>query len=59
MNDLHIQLERERKKLNELGQSLVDQSIPLASNKELLLQSKRVDELLNKLYRGKLIGNKT
>jgi len=59
MDNLHIELERERKKLNELGQSLLDQSIPLASNKELLLQSRRVDELLNQLCRGKPIGNKT
>jgi len=59
MNDLLSELERERKKLNELGQSLIEQSIPLCSNKELQLQSRRVDELLIKLYHLISIQNKT
>ncbi|MEK4252013.1 aspartyl-phosphate phosphatase Spo0E family protein [Paenibacillus sp. FSL W7-1287] len=50
MNDLLSELERERRKLNELGQALIEQSIPLCSSKELQLQSRRVDELLIKLH---------
>jgi len=59
MNDLLSELERERRKLNELGQSLIEQSIPLCSNKELQLQSRRVDELLIKLYHLISMKNKT
>lgn len=59
MNHILDELERERRKLNDLGQTLLEQSIPFCSNKELQMQSRRVDELLIKLYQFMSIDNKT
>ena len=59
MNELLNELEWERRKLNELGQSLIEQSIPLCSNKELQLQSRLVDDLLIKLYQLMSADNKS
>jgi len=59
LNELLNELEWERRKLNELGQSLIEQSIPLCSNKELQLQSRLVDDLLIKLYQLMSADNKS
>lgn len=53
MSDLVSDLDRERSKLNKLGQKSIEQLIPLFSNKELQVQSQRVDELLLQLYQMK------
>lgn len=59
MSDLLSDLEKERSKLNELGHRLIEQNIPLCSNKELQAQSQRVDELLLKLYQRKNASRQT
>ncbi|MNW40032.1 hypothetical protein D3C74_171360 [compost metagenome] len=53
MSDLVSDLDRERSKLNKLGQKSIEQLIPLFSNEELQVQSQRVDELLLQLYQMK------
>ncbi|MNI96126.1 hypothetical protein D3C76_301880 [compost metagenome] len=53
MSDLVSDLDRERSKLNKLGQKSIEQLIPLFSNEELQVQSQRVDKLLMQLYQMK------
>ncbi len=53
MQHLMQKYEEEKRKLNELGQKLLEQGIPLSSNKELQAQSRRVDELINQMYQEK------
>ncbi|SDF53787.1 hypothetical protein SAMN04488542_11289 [Fontibacillus panacisegetis] len=53
MSDLVSDLDRERSKLNKLGQKSIEQLIPLFSNEELQVQSQRVDKLLMQLYQIK------
>ncbi|MFC6332738.1 aspartyl-phosphate phosphatase Spo0E family protein [Paenibacillus septentrionalis] len=54
MNEIERELEAERKKLNELGLRLLQQSIPLADDKELLEISQKVDQLVVRCQRLKL-----
>lgn len=54
MNEIERELEAERKKLNELGLRLLQHSIPLANDKELLEISQKVDQLVVRCQRLKL-----
>ncbi|MGG1597484.1 Spo0E family sporulation regulatory protein-aspartic acid phosphatase [Paenibacillus naphthalenovorans] len=53
MDDLVRKLEKERQKLNELGEKSLMQSIPLSDNPEVQEQSRRVDELMVQYQRMK------
>ncbi|CAH0120350.1 MULTISPECIES: aspartyl-phosphate phosphatase Spo0E family protein [Paenibacillaceae] len=53
MDDLVRKLEKERQKLNELGEKSLMQSIPLSDNQEVQEQSRRVDELMVQYQRMK------
>lgn len=44
MNDFVRRLEEERRKLNELGNQSLKQSIPLSDNQDVLEQSREVDD---------------
>ncbi|WP_010274539.1 aspartyl-phosphate phosphatase Spo0E family protein [Paenibacillus senegalensis] len=53
MDDLVRKLEKERQKLNKLGEKSLMQSIPLSDNPEVQEQSRRVDELMVQYQRMK------
>lgn len=53
MSRLLRKLEEERRKLNELGEKSLMQSIPLSDNQEVQEQSRRVDELMVQYQRMK------
>lgn len=46
MDGLLKKLERERRKMNELGEQSLKNNAPLADNKKLKKQSKKVDQLI-------------
>ncbi|WP_214629682.1 aspartyl-phosphate phosphatase Spo0E family protein [Paenibacillus agaridevorans] len=49
MKRLLSQLEAERKKLNQLGIESLEQGIPLAENKAVQAQSRKIDQLIVRL----------
>ncbi|OMD49480.1 hypothetical protein BSK56_09000 [Paenibacillus borealis] len=53
MHNLTHKYEEEKRKLNELGQRLMEQGIPLSTNEALQAQSRTVDELINQMYQEK------
>ncbi|MEK5024347.1 hypothetical protein [Paenibacillus sp. FSL M7-1046] len=53
MQHLMHKYEEEKRKLNELGQKLLEQGIPLSSNEAVQAQSRKVDELINRMYQEK------
>ncbi|MEK5234762.1 hypothetical protein NST99_03485 [Paenibacillus sp. FSL L8-0470] len=53
MHNLTHKYEEEKRKLNELGEQLLEQGIPLSTNEALQTQSRRVDELINRMYQEK------
>lgn len=53
MKDLLKELEKERRKLNELGNILLEHSIPLSGSQEIQEQSKKVDELMIRYHQIK------
>ncbi|MGN7764829.1 hypothetical protein [Paenibacillus sp. 22594] len=53
MQHLIQKYEEEKHKLNELGQKSLDQGIPLSSNEAVQAQSRKVDELINRIYQEK------
>lgn len=53
MQHLTHNYEEEKRKLNELGQKSLEQGIPLSSNKAVQAQSRKVDELINRMYQEK------
>lgn len=50
MNRLLAQLEAERRKLNELGIESLEQGVPLAENKAVQAQSRKIDQLIVRLH---------
>ncbi|MFB5268624.1 aspartyl-phosphate phosphatase Spo0E family protein [Paenibacillus enshidis] len=48
------EMEQERRRMNELGQALLEQSIPLSVHEELLVLSQKVDQLIMHLHHAKL-----
>lgn len=50
MDDLLRELEEERRKLNMLGEKLMEQSISLSGNQAFQEQSQKVDELVARYY---------
>jgi len=50
----HEEMEQERGRMNELGQLLMGQSIPLYEFEELLKLSQKVDQLMLQFHRVKL-----
>ncbi len=50
MGDLHSKFEEEKRKLNELGQKSLEQGIPLFKNEAVQAQSRKVDDLINRLH---------
>ncbi len=50
MGDLHSKFEEEKRKLNELGQKSLEQGIPLFKNEAVQTQSRKVDDLINRLH---------
>ncbi|WP_076359209.1 MULTISPECIES: hypothetical protein [unclassified Paenibacillus] len=55
MKRLLAQLEAERRRLNELGVESLEQGIPLAENKAVQAQSRKIDQLIIRLQ-GKSAG---
>jgi hypothetical protein len=53
MQHLKYQYEEEKRKLNELGQKSLEQGISLSSNEAVQVQSRKVDELINRMYQEK------
>lgn len=49
MKRLLAQLEEERRRLNKLGLESLEQGIPLADNTEVQAQSRKIDQLINRL----------
>jgi len=48
------EMEQERSRMNELGQALVEQSVPLSEHEELLELSQKVDQLIVQLHHAKV-----
>ncbi|MFB5680948.1 aspartyl-phosphate phosphatase Spo0E family protein [Paenibacillus terreus] len=48
------EMEQERRRMNELGQALLEQSIPLSEHDELLALSQKVDQLMMQLHYAKV-----
>lgn len=48
------EMELVRSRMNELGQALLEQSIPLSAHEELLALSQKVDQLMMQLHHAKL-----
>jgi len=46
----HEVIEQERRKLNTLGEALIEQVIPLSEHEELLAISRKVDRLMLRLH---------
>jgi hypothetical protein len=53
MQHLKHKYEEEKRKLNELGQKSLEQGIPLSSNEAVQVQSRKVDEIINRMYQEK------
>lgn len=53
MSRLLEQLEKERRRLNELGVESLEQGIPLAENKAVQAQSRKIDQLIARLHKKK------
>ncbi|MGG2196477.1 aspartyl-phosphate phosphatase Spo0E family protein [Paenibacillus validus] len=53
MNELLRELEKERRKLNSLGEELMKQSISLSCNQEFQEQSQKVDQLVARYHHMK------
>lgn len=53
MQYLMRKYEEEKHKLNELGQQSLEKGIPLSSNEAVQAQSRKVDELINRMYQEK------
>ncbi|WP_312148562.1 hypothetical protein [Paenibacillus odorifer] len=53
MQHLKHKYEEEKRKLNVLGQKSLEQGIPLSSNEAVQAQSRKVDELINRMYQEK------
>lgn len=53
MQHLMHKYEEEKRKLNELGQQSLEQGIPLSSNEAVQVQSRKLDELINRMYQEK------
>ncbi len=53
MQHLMRKYEEEKRKLNQLGQKSLEQGIPLSSNEAVQAQSRKVDELINRMYQKK------
>lgn len=53
-NDLMHKYEKEKTKLNELGQESLAKGIPLSANETVLAQSRKVDELVTRFYVQKM-----
>lgn len=53
MQHLIRKYEEEKRRLNELGQQSLEQGIPLSSNEAVQVQSRKVDHLINQMYREK------
>ncbi|KWX73551.1 hypothetical protein [Paenibacillus jilunlii] len=53
MQHLMRKYEEEKCRLNELGQKSLEQGIPLSSNEAVQAQSRKVDELINRMYQEK------
>lgn len=53
MQHLIRKYEEEKRRLNELGQQSLEQGIPLSSNEAVQVQSRKVDNLINQMYRKK------
>ncbi|OBZ07569.1 hypothetical protein A8L34_25900 [Bacillus sp. FJAT-27264] len=53
MQHLMHKYEEEKRKLNELGQKSLEQGIPLSGNEAVQAQSRKVDELINRIYQEK------
>ncbi|RJX39581.1 aspartyl-phosphate phosphatase Spo0E family protein [Paenibacillus pinisoli] len=51
---LHERIEQERRKMNTLGEALIEQVIPLSEHEELLAISRKVDRLMLRLHLKKL-----
>jgi len=49
-NELMHKYEKEKTKLNELGQESLAKGIPLSANETVLAQSRKVDELVTRFY---------
>ncbi|REK74832.1 Spo0E family sporulation regulatory protein-aspartic acid phosphatase [Paenibacillus paeoniae] len=47
---LHKRIEQERRKMNTLGEALIEQVIPLSEHEELLAISRKVDKLMLRLH---------
>lgn len=50
MDDLLRELEEERRKLNALGEKLMELSISLSGNQEFQERSQKVDQLVARYY---------
>lgn len=53
-NELMHKYEKEKTKLNELGQESLAKGIPLSANETVLAQSRKVDELVTRFYVQKM-----
>lgn len=53
MNELLRKYEKEKQRLNELGQKSLEKGIPLAQNEAVQAQSRKVDELIVRFHRGR------
>ncbi|REK74788.1 aspartyl-phosphate phosphatase Spo0E family protein [Paenibacillus paeoniae] len=47
---LHEIIEQERRKMNTLGEALIEQVMPLSEHEELLAISRKVDRLMLQLH---------
>ncbi|WP_340395003.1 hypothetical protein [Paenibacillus sp. FSL E2-0177] len=50
MHNLMHMYDEEKRRLNELGQRLLEEGVPISTNEALQAQSRRVDELINQIY---------
>ncbi|MFB9278688.1 aspartyl-phosphate phosphatase Spo0E family protein [Cohnella cellulosilytica] len=55
MKELMHNYEKEKTKLNELGQESLAKGIPLSANETVLAQSRRVDELITRFYIQRMV----
>ncbi len=57
MDELLRRVEKERSKLNALGEQAMEQSIPLSSSEEVQEQSRKVDKLIARYQYMKAMRN--
>lgn len=50
---LHEKLEKERRKLNKLGEEALKNGIPLTQDEAFMAQNRKVDALVVKIIKGK------